>query len=180
MAEYPSQYESDLILADGSKLKLRPIRSDDIEAWVDFISRLSTQSEYLRFHHVIKSMGMEDAQFFCSVDYGDSFALVAEIFREGRSDILAIGRYNRLYGSNSAEFAVVVEDAFQGKGIGTRIMKCLARIAHDNGITAFESDVSPENHEMIALLRNCGFKPSAELEAGVYHVTFPIEEQGPG
>jgi len=173
MAEHPSKYESDLVLPDGSKLRLRPIRKSDTRAWVAFISRLSTHSKYLRFHHIIKRMGMEDAQRFCSVDYEGSFALVAESFREGGLDIIAIGRYNRLKRGDSAEFAVVVEDAFQGKGIGTRIMESLARIACESGIIEFESEVLSENYEMITLLKKCGFKVTARLESGVLHVTFP-------
>ncbi len=169
VAEYPSQYESDLIVADGSQLKLRPIRGNDTQAWAAFIERPSTQSKYLRFHHIVKRMSMEDARRFCCVDCKDSFALVAEILLHGRSDIIAIGRYNRLDRSNSAEFAVVVEDAYQRKGIGTSIMRCLVRIGYDNGITAFESEVLQENHEMITLLKNLGFRVSVRLEAGVYH-----------
>jgi RimJ/RimL family protein N-acetyltransferase len=173
MAEYPSQYESGLLLNDGSRIRLRPIRRNDTEAWLAFVNGLSTHSKYLRFHHVIKNMGMEDAQRFCSVDYKDSFALIAETFWKGHRDIIAIGRYNRLNVGNNAEFAVVVEDAFQRKGIGTKIMDSLVKAAHDNGITTFEGDILTENYVMMAVLKDCGFKVTTELETGVFHVTFP-------
>ena len=174
MAEYPSQYESDLLLNDGLQLRLRTIRRNDTEAWAAFISKLSTHSKYLRFHHIIKKMGMEDAQRFCSVDYKDSFALVVETLQEGHRDIVATGSYNRLNGSNNAEFAVVVEDAFQGKGIGTRIMTGLVKAACDNGITTFECDILTENYEMMAILKDYGFKVATKFEAGVFHATSPI------
>jgi acetyltransferase len=171
---YPSQYESEVVLKDGSRLRLRPIRPEDAEAWMDFVSRLGLYTKYLRFHHVIKKMGMEDALYFCTVDYKDSFAIVAEIPKEHRWSIVAIGRYYRLASSHTAEFALVVEDAYQGKGIGTKMMECLVKAARDNGITTFEGAVLVENDKMMAVLKDYGFHITSKLEADVYHVTFPI------
>ena len=177
MADYPLQYESSLLLKDGSQLKLRPIRKEDVQAWLAFVSRLGAHTKYLRFHHVVKTMDMEDALRFCTVDYKDTFALVAEIPRQGYLDIIAVVRYNRIPKSHVAEFALVVEDAYHGKGIGTKLMENLARAACDNGITTFEGDILAENNEMMAVLKDYGFKVAVELEAGVYHVKFPITER---
>ncbi|MBM3119252.1 MAG: GNAT family N-acetyltransferase [Chloroflexi bacterium] len=176
--EYPAQYESEELLKDGSRLRIRPIRLEDAEAWVDFVSRLGLYTKYLRFHHVPKKMGMEDALHFCTVDYKDSFALVAEIFRECRWSIVAIGRYYRLPSRYTAEFALVVEDAYQGKGIGTKMMECLVNAARDNDITTFVGDVLVENDKMMAVLKDYGFQITSELKAGVYRVTFPITKVG--
>ncbi len=174
MTGYPSQYESELILRDGTKLRIRPIRPDDAQAWVAFISRLSPHSKYLRFHNVIKGMGMEDALHFCTVDYKDTFALVAETLKGYPRSIVAIGRYSRLPGKEIAEFALVVEDIYQAKGIGTRIIECLIKEARGNGITTFEGDILAENVEMLTVLQDDDLHFTRELEAGVYHVTFPI------
>jgi acetyl coenzyme A synthetase (ADP forming)-like protein len=173
-AAYPSQYENEVLLKDGSKIMLRPIRREDTDRWLAFVARLGPQTKYLRFHHVPKEMGIEDALRFCTVDYKDTFALVAEALREQRRDIVAIGRYYRLPRRHSAEIAIVIEDAYQGKGIGTQLMEWLTNVARDNGITTFEGDVLSENAEMMTLLRDYGFHLTSELEAGVYHVTFPI------
>lgn len=94
--------------------------------------------------------------------------------QEGHRDIIAIGRCNRINGSNNAEFAVVVEDAFQGKGIGTKIMADLVKAARDNGIIKFEGDILTENNQMMTVLKDYGFTIITELEAGVIHVTFSI------
>jgi GNAT superfamily N-acetyltransferase len=171
---YPSQYESEVVLKDGLRFRIRPIRPDDTEAWMDFISRLGTYTKYLRFHHAVKKMGFDDARYFCTVDYKDSFAIVAEILREHRWSIVAIGRYYRLSNTNMAEFALVVEDAYQGKGIGTKMMECLTNAARDNVITAFRGAVLVENDKMMAVLKDYGFKITSKLEGDVYHVTFPI------
>ena len=108
---YPSQYETEVVLKDGSRLRLRPVREGDAEAWVTFVSRLSLHAKYLRFYNVPKEMGIDDATRFCTVDYKDTFALVAEALREHQWAIVAIGRYYRLPRKRTAEIAFVVADA---------------------------------------------------------------------
>ena len=162
--KYPSQYETEVVLRDGSLILLRPITCDDIEAWVAFVSRLSERTKYLRFFHVPKEMGREDALRFCTVDYKNTFAYVAEVLKERRRNIVAIGRYYRLPNKNSAEVAFAIDDAYQGKGLGTKLIECLATVALDNGITAFEGDTMTENVQMLDILRGYGFHVSFELE----------------
>jgi acetyltransferase len=171
---YPSSYETEVLLKDGSKIMLRPIKREDSDRWLAFVSRLSPHTKYLRFHCRTKEMGLEDAIRFCIVDYKDTFAFVAEVLREHRCDIVATGRYYRLPKGHSAEVALVIEDRYQRKGIGTQLMAWLTNVARDNGITTFEADVLAENAEMMTVLRDYGFHITSELEAGVYHVAFPI------
>ena len=171
---YPSQYETEVLLKDGSRILLRPIRLDDIERWLAFVNGLSRYTKYLRFHHVPKVMNREDAVRFCTADYTNTFAFVAEVLREHRKDIVAIGRYYRLPNKQSAEIAVVIGDAYQSMGIGTSLMKWLANVARDNGIANFEADVLAENEQMMMVFRDYGFHVTSNLKWGVYHVTFPI------
>ncbi len=170
---YPSQYETEVLLKDGSRMRLRPIKREDIERWLAFISRLSPRTKYLRFHH-IPVLGREDAIRFCTVDYKDTFAFVAEMLRGQREDIVAIGRYYRLPKKSTAEVAFVIEDSYQGRGIGTRLMEWLANVARDSGITDFEASVLAENEEMMTVFRDYGFHIISRLEEGEYYVTFPI------
>ena len=173
-ATYPSQYECETVLRDGSSMLLRPIRQDDIEAWFAFIARLSPHTRYLRLHHVQQRMDLEDAIRFCTVDYKDTFALVAEVIREQRKDIIAVARYYRLPNKRSADVALTIEDIYQGRGIGTKLLECLTDVARDNGIITFEGDVLVENKQMINVIKDYGFHVVGELEAGVYHFTLPI------
>lgn len=170
---YPSHYETEVLLKTGSRMRLRPIRKADTDSWLAFVSRLSTRTKYLRFHSLPK-LTMEDAVRFCTVDYTNTFAFVAEVVGAHRQDIVAIGRYIRLPDKHSAEVAFVIEDAYQGKGIGTKLMEWLANVARENGITAFEADVLAENREMMTVFRDYGFHINSELQQGVYHVGFPI------
>ena len=175
---YPAQYETEVILRDGSSILLRPIRPDDTERWLTFLSKLSTHTKYLRFRQVPKEMGLEDAIRFCTVDYKNIFAFVAEVLREQHRDIVAIARYYQLPGKHSAEVAFAIEDTYQGKGVGTVLMKCLANAARDNDITSFEADVLAGNEQMMNVFKDYGFHVASELENGVYHVTFPIARTG--
>jgi acetyl coenzyme A synthetase (ADP forming)-like protein len=173
-ATYPSQYETEVLLKDGSRILLRPIRQDDAERWLAFFQRQSEQTKYLRFQGDPGEMGPEDALRFCTVDYKNTFALVGEVQREKRKEIIAIGRYYRLPNKRSAKVAFAIEDAYHGKGIGTRLIEWLANAARDNGITVFEGDVLAENERMMSVLRDYGFHIDSELKCGVYHVTITI------
>jgi acetyl coenzyme A synthetase (ADP forming)-like protein len=170
---YPAEYETEVLLKDGSRILLRPIKEDDVERWLEFIFRLSHQTKYLRFHSVPK-LGREDAIRFCSVDYDNAFAFVAEVLRDRRRDIIAIGRYYRIPYKPSAEVAFVIEDTYQGKGIGTKLMEWLANVARDNGITTFEASVLAENRAMMNVFKDYGFHVTSKREEDAYHVIIPI------
>ena len=173
-AAYPSQYETEILLKDGSSMLLRPIRGEDTERWLALISRLSPRTKYLRFHHMTPKTEPDDAARFCAVDYENTFALVAEVLKEPNKELVAVGRYYRLPNTRSAELSLVVEDAYQYKGIGTSLIEHLAEAARDKGIAAFEADVLAENEMMLDVFKSYGFHITSELETGVYHVTFPI------
>ncbi|MFC1964302.1 GNAT family N-acetyltransferase [Chloroflexota bacterium] len=173
-AKYPEQYESELVLRYGSSILLRPIRKGDTGLWVDFVSRLSSHTKYLRFHHFPGKMDEEDASRFCNVDYHHTFAFVAEVTRDREKKIVGIGRYYRLPGKTSAEVAFVIEDRYQGKGIGTGLMERVVTAARDNGITSLEADVLSENDSMMDVFKDYGFHIACDEAGGVCHVTMPI------
>lgn len=171
---YPSQYETEVLLKDGSRILLRPIKREDTERWRALLRRLSQHTKYLCFHRVPREMGPEDALRFCTVDYTNTFALVAEVQKGQRKEIVAVGRYYRLPNKRSARVVFAIEDAYHGKGIGTKLIGGLANIARDHGITVFEGDLLAENEYIMTFLRDCGFHIDSELRGGVYHVTIPI------
>jgi acetyl coenzyme A synthetase (ADP forming)-like protein len=172
-AAYPAQYETEVLLKDGSRILLRPIKRDDVDRWHDFIARLSQRTLYLRFHYVPR-LGRDDAIRFCCIDYNNAFAFVAEVLKGQRREIIAIGRYYRIPNKPSAEVAFVIEDAYQGKGIGTKLVEWLANVARDRGITTFEASVLAENKGMMGVFKDYGFHVTSEYEGNVYRVTFPI------
>ncbi len=150
-------YESRLFNDEGLALRIRPINLNDSDAWIIFVNGLSVYSKYYRFHHIIKDVCAKDAQPFCSIDFINSFALIAELVKDGTPEIIAVGRYSRINESSNAEFAIVVDDDFQRRGIGAEIMKDLAAVAASNGIKTFEGYTLIENYEIINFLKKCGF-----------------------
>jgi len=179
MAASPSsnsleKYKAAVILRDGSTLHLRPIQREDEDKMLALFYRLSPHTIYLRFHHVLKQMSREEVRRFCTVDYDNTFALVATIGEDVEEKIIAVGRYYRLPRRYTAEVAFVVEDAYQGKGIGTHLLEQLAIMARKKGIRLFEAEVLAENKEMMNVLKDSGFQVAQEHEDGVYHVIAPI------
>src|SRR5450830_1111429 len=125
------RYEADVILKDGSKVHLRPIRPDDTEAWLFLFSRLSPRTIYLRFHHVIAEVTKAEAETYTNIDYENNFALVAILGEPPDQRIIAIGRFARLTNPERAEVAFLVEDSHQGRGISTHLLEHLAITARE-------------------------------------------------
>jgi acetate---CoA ligase (ADP-forming) len=169
-----AEYESRVILKDGSAILFRPITKEDAKNWLKFYDGLSERTKYLRLHYRPRQMGMEDALRFCTVDYANSFAFVAEAIEDGEKRIVAVGRYSRLPSVTTAETAYIIEDTYQEKGIGTKLIEWLAHVARKNGIDTFEAFVLPENIEMLSVFQGYGFHMKRESLGDELHITFPL------
>lgn len=171
MISYPARYESDILLRDGSTLRLRPIKTDDLDAFIALHNRLSPKSVYFRFFAPIPELTKESARELVAVDYQDSFALVGEL--AGR--LVAVAHYFRnKEAPDRAEVSFVTEDALQGRGIASRMLERLAEIAREHDITTFEAYVLGDNRKMMDVFIRSGFSVERRLDGGVFIVTFPI------
>ena len=168
------KYKTTVILKDGSTLHLRPIQRDDEERLLALFYRMSAHTVYLRFHHILTHMPREEARRFCNVDYDNTFAIVATMGEDIEEKIIAVGRYSRLPKSDAAELALVVEDAYQGKGIGTHLLEQIAIIARGKDIRRFEAEVLAENEDAMKVLKDSGFQIAKELGYGVLRVFLDI------
>lgn len=174
LTTHPSEYEGETILKDGSVILLRPIKKDDADEWLSFIQRLSSRTKYLRLLHLPQKMQLNDAIRFCTVDYVNTFACVAEVRIGNRMQMVATGRYYRLPRRASAEVAIAIQDDYQGKGLGTKLMEYLANVARDNDITTFESEILADNESMMSIIRDYGFHVTSRFREGVFHVVLNI------
>ncbi len=174
MADYPAEWESDVVLADGSTAHVRPIRPDDTGALLGLWSRLSAESIYLRFFSYMPRPSERQLEALTNVDYTDRMALVAEL----GSELVAVARYERRANPAEAEVAFVVEDAQQGRGIGTILLEHLAAVARANGVYRFLADTLPENRRMIGVFRDAGWHVDSEFADGLVSFSFPIDETG--
>ena len=164
---------TDVILRDGATLRLRPPLAADAEGMLDFFSRLSDRSRYLRFHG-FPALGQKLVTPFLDPDWDERGALIGCF--EGR--IVALANYARLRDRRAAEVAFTVDDEFQGRGIGTRLLEQLVELAASVGIEEFVAEVLPENRSMLVVFRDAGFDVVRELEGGELEIRFPIASTG--
>jgi acetyl coenzyme A synthetase (ADP forming)-like protein len=171
---YPAEWEVDAMLSDGGAIHLRPIRPDDGAALTRFHARLSPDTVYLRFFSVRPHLSARDVARFTLVDYSDRMAFVGVL----GDSIVGVGRYDRCEGTNDAEVAFVVDDAQQGRGLGSLFLEYLAEAARDKGITRFIADTLVHNRRMLDVFEAAGYRESERLAQGVVRVTFDIEPTG--
>ena len=167
---YPAELSCTVSTRDDATIHLRPIRVDDGGRLSEFHAGLSAQSVYRRFFFVHPKLTATEVTRFTHVDYGDRLALVAT--DGGR--MIAVGRYERVPGTDEAEVAFVVADGSQHRGIATLLLEQLASAALDRGITAFVAETLAENHEMIDVFMKSGFPVTTSSEHGTVTVRFPI------
>lgn len=170
-AGYPVQLERDVRTRAGDVVHLRPIMPDDAPALVAFHSGLSAASVYLRFFTFHPVLTAREVERFTEVDYVDRLALVVEV--DGR--LVAVGRYDRVKGSDVAEVAFVVDDQYQNQGLGTLLADELARAAFAQGVRRFEADTLAENSAMLDMFNGMGFAVTSAFDGGTVRVRFPIE-----
>ena len=162
---------ADVLLSDGSAVHMRQIRPEDAAALVEFHAGMSDRTRYLRYFSPYPRIPERDLERFVNVDHHDreAFVIVAG------PRIMAVGRYERLGpDSPDAEVAFVVEDAHQGRGIGSVLLEHLAEAARENGIARFVAEVLPQNGGMLRVFSDFGYQVQREYADGVVHLSFPI------
>ena len=168
---YPSHLVARMQMGDGTDIVLRPIRPEDAEIEDAFVRNLSPQSKYFRFMQALRELTPEMLVRLTQIDYDRELALIAVVPQGGRDIEIAVARYGMNPDGMSAEFAIVVADAWQGKGIGTRLLGMLMVAAKAKGLKSLEGEVLAENAPMLALVRRLGFTAHPVPEAtSVYAV----------
>jgi acetyltransferase len=154
---YPAEFESKITLPDETAITLRPIRPEDEPQWRAMLGRCSDESIWSRFHVLFKEATHEMATRFCFLDYDREIAIVAETTHNDRSEIVAVGRLVADADHHKAEFALLVEDAWQNRGLGTAIAKHCMAIAGPWGVQQLIAETTVEERRMAAILRKMGF-----------------------
>jgi acetyl coenzyme A synthetase (ADP forming)-like protein len=172
MAEAPVDIR-DVILRDGTTLRLHRPRAEDLDALLGFFAGLSDRSLYLRFHG-LPSVTARLVTPWLDPDGVERDALVGTLVDGGAERVVALASWARLRDPRSAEAAFAVEDAMQGKGVGTRLLEQLADTAAGTGVERFVAEVMPENRAMLSVFEDAGFDVVRELDSGTIEVRFPI------
>jgi acetyltransferase len=154
---YPAELSVSYQLADGTDVTIRPIRPEDAQIEREFVRGLSPESRYLRFMYGLRELTPAMLVRFTQIDYDLEMALIAVVSRGGQEREVAVARYVTNPDHRSCEFAIVVADAWQRKGIGRRMMERLIEIARVRGLETMEGEVLAQNRDMLELAEGLGF-----------------------
>jgi acetyltransferase len=155
---YPVEMVADVALPDGRHLRVRPIRPEDAEMERAFVNGLSEESRFFRFFYRLQELTPAMLARFTQIDYDREVALVAVDEAGTAPVIVGVARYVMSLDQESAEFAVVVADAWQGQGVARNLMARLVAYAKARGLRRLEGRVLRSNRNMLAFSAALGFK----------------------
>ena len=158
-----------LTLPDGIVVPVRTIRSDDAPALQRLYSRLSEQSSRLRFFDSMKKLSDQKAEDFAQVDGINRYALVA-LDPKQQEEIIAVVRFSREGSTAKAEYAALVEHAWQGRGVGLGLTRQLIIEAREREIDYLYGLVMPENRGVLNLLRSLDLPERENRTGGLKYV----------
>jgi acetyltransferase len=163
---YPAELECDWRPPAGPALRLRPLRHDDLERERDFIQSLSAQTLYLRVQYSATHASDRDLERLLDLDYYDRFAIAAIAAAADGDRIVGVSRYARIAGTRRAECAIVVADEWQGRGLGSELMRILVAAAIERDIDTFEGTTLAGNDRIAAWARRFGVAVRTQPNSG--------------
>ena len=169
--EYPSHWEADVVLRNGSTAHLRPIQPNDADALQKMHQSQSESSVYMRYFTYKSSLTAKELKRFTEVNHIDRVAFV--VTRGG--DIIGVGRYDRLDDPIEAEVAFNISDVYQGMGVGSILLEHLAAAAREHDIERFTAEVLPENRKMLTVFAEAGYAVKRHFDEGVIMLEFSID-----
>jgi RimJ/RimL family protein N-acetyltransferase len=171
-APYPAELERDVELGDGTRIHVRPVRPDDAGRLIALYDRLSHHTAYQRFFTVLRRLPPDWADFLANVDYVRRLALVATAEASANADLVAVARYESTVDPTTVEVAFVVQDGWQGKGLGTMLFRMLLDAAQARGIGCFRAYVLADNRRMLDLIARVTDIRERSVHPGVVELLF--------
>lgn len=157
-SDYPAHLTRQRVLRDGTPVTIRPIRPEDSGMEQEFVRHLSDDSRYFRFMGGLRELPSEKLRSFTEIDYDRHMAFVAVVTREGRELEIGAARYVATDEPEHCEFSIVIDDAWQGSGVGGLLMFSLQSAARERGFKTMEGIVLAGNHRMLKFARQLGFR----------------------
>jgi len=161
---YPSHLISEYLTPEGQVVTIRPIRPEDAQMEQEFVRNLSPQTKYFRFMNTLKELSPQQLVRLTQIDYDREMAFVATTQIDGKETEIGVARYATNPDGESCEFAIVVADAWQGKGLARRLMGILIDTARSRGLKYMNGDFLAENTRMIQFVASLGFVLSPHPE----------------
>lgn len=159
---YPVHLVQQWQLPDGTDIVIRPIRPEDADMEQEFVRNLSDESRYFRFMQVVHELTPEMLVRFTQIDYDREMALIAVVKSEGKDVQISVARYSTNPDGRSCEFALVVADQWQHRGLAQKIMHSLMDAARARGLKVMQGEVLSNNYGMLKLMEKLDF--SIELD----------------
>ena len=163
----PQELKTSLLLEDGTQIGFRAIHPTDEARIRDLIYGLSSETLYNRFMTHTKWLSREEVQNFVYIDHRNEVAIVGTLPEAFGEDIIAVGRYNLDPKTNRAEVAFIVDDTWQGRGIGTFLLGHLITVAKRNGLAGFRAEMLPGNKAMESVFHKSGCKVKSQVKGDV-------------
>ena len=158
---YPVKHVGSWRLKDGTFVNIRPIRPEDEPLMIRFHEGLSEHSVYMRYFQALKlsqRVAHERLTRICFIDYDRELVLVAVRRSPGR-EIAGVARLSKMYGSDAAEFAVLIKDDYQGQGLGSELLERLIQAARDEpDISRLVAYMLAENEGMKNIVKRYDFE----------------------
>jgi acetyltransferase len=173
---YPNQYVWSFRLRDGHEVTLRPIRPEDEPLIIALHEAHSADTIRMRFFGMVKTLSRDSLIHFCHLDYDRQMALTAELQENGEPRLLGVSRYYLDPETGTAEFALVVSDAYQRQGLGRHLMQRLIDIARERGVQRLVGQVLAENTPMLRLMQSLGFSLSAAEDDQIVQVELRLSD----
>lgn len=163
--------EEAVVLPDGESIFIRPIRPDDAARLQASHVKMSPETIYDRFMGYKQVLPDAEARYLACLDYDRHMALVAIVPQGDQENIVGVARYHEVEAEpGTAEFAVVISDAYQRRGLGTHLMKRLMEYAQAHGIRTFLGFAHAGNDRLLEFVKRSGLPIDRRLRAGVWEV----------
>ena len=163
---YPLELARTWQPAGAPAVAIRPLRHDDLELERRFINELSPETLYRRLQYSATATSDRELERLLDLDYYDRLAIAGFVQDDGGAAIVGVSRYARIGATRQAECAIVVADGWQGRGLGTELMRTLARAAKARGIDGLEGSTLAENTRIAAWARRFGLAVRTEPNSG--------------
>jgi GNAT superfamily N-acetyltransferase/acyl carrier protein len=163
-AAAPEQLPSTRHLVNGTPVSVRPMRPEDASIEADFVRQLSSETRYKRFMLTLRELSPAKLEYLTEVDQVGHVALVAAVDRDGKQALVGVVRYIVDPAGTGCEFAIAIDDAWQGCGLGGVLMHALIGIARSRGLATMEGIVLATNNRMLRFTRQLGFRQEPDPE----------------
>jgi RimJ/RimL family protein N-acetyltransferase len=172
---YPDTMVTEKEFKGGLTVRFRPIKPSDEDGMRRLFYRFSDRAVYYRYFTTIKAQPHNRMQEYVNVDFDQAMSIVGLVGPPGQGEIIAEARYVKYQDANWGDVAFLVDEHYQGLGIGTYMFQLLIQAARERCLRGFTADVLVENKAMLRVFEKGSPKVKVNMEHGIYSVSIPLE-----